>query len=663
MKKSTHKRLTAWLLTLVMALSLLPTTAFAAGNPDPTAVFVDGGKSFYNNRLYYKKGDQDKNFTGNEGDYIAHYNPATGTLTLNGYSGGSISVGGVKCSDITVVLKGTNTINGSLENAVGGDITVTSSDGGTLSISKTTSGSNPAIGIETGLSGSYTTGSVTIKGDAEVTIDMTHTGTSTYEKAYGIYAKENITISENASVDITCATPNNTTGGSNCNGMFANGNVSIDTTGKIKIDVTKAGKDDAYSFGIYPMGTPTLTRVGEMQVQWKKHSTHSSYPGGAISRGASFDTTTHAVNVDTTNCYASYRFGTPRKVTAQNGQLTGPGVKYENGSGYFLAGDKVNITPAIKKSWDDQEIPFKEWTSSDVTLDKSATTASNSFTVPDKDVTVTAKHSPFVGTPKFTPTGTTGTQGTLTFKTVVKANAAQEGFRLVEEGNENNESSYISIRSDTTSTSSPYEYSYETSIYGLNEGNYYVVAYLNNHYYLGEKVTVNYTAATADISVSGTIKSYNPGNATTIQLMKGGKEQYKTTIAATTGSGQQKQTFTFPTVAKGTYDLVVTKAAHLTYTVKNVKVGDTDLDLTKHSNAAISTITLLCGDINGDGWINSTDLGVVLQGQNYGKQTTVAGVNEKADLNGDGWVNSTDLGIVLQGQHYGKSAVSVNFGE
>ena len=663
MKKSTHKRLTAWLLTLVMALSLLPTTAFAAGNPDPTAVFVDGGKSFYNNRLYYKKGDQDKNFTGNEGDYIAHYNPATGTLTLNGYSGGSISVGGVKCSDITVVLKGTNTINGSLENAVGGDITVTSSDGGTLSISKTTSGSNPAIGIETGLSGSYTTGSVTIKGDAEVTIDMTHTGTSTYEKAYGIYAKENITISENASVDITCATPNNTTGGSNCNGMFANGNVSIDTTGKIKIDVTKAGKDDAYSFGIYPMGTPTLTRVGEMQVQWKKHSTHSSYPGGAISRGASFDTTTHAVNVDTTNCYASYRFGTPRKVTAQNGQLTGPGVKYENGSGYFLAGDKVNITPAIKKSWDDQEIPFKEWTSSDVTLDKSATTASNSFTVPDKDVTVTAKHSPFVGTPKFTPTGTTGTQGTLTFKTVVKANAAQEGFRLVEEGNENNESSYISIRSDTTSTSSPYEYSYETSIYGLNEGNYYVVAYLNNHYYLGEKVTVNYTAATADISVSGTIKSYNPGNATTIQLMKGGKEQYKTTIAATTGSGQQKQTFTFPTVAKGTYDLVVTKAAHLTYTVKNVKVGDTDLDLTKHSNAAISTITLLCGDINGDGWINSTDLGVVLQGQNYGKQTTVAGVNGKADLNGDGWVNSTDLGIVLQGQHYGKSAVSVNFGE
>ena len=502
--KTKLTRLWGFLLAFVMIVGMLPTTAFAASNPDPTAVFVDGGKSFYNNRLYYKKGDQDKNFTGNEGDYIAHYNPATGTLTLNGYSGGSISVGGVKCSDITVVLKGTNTINGSLENAVGGDITVTSSDGGTLSISKTTSGSNSAIGIETGLSSSYTTGNVTIKGNAKVTINMTHNGTSTYEKAYGIFAKENITISENASVDITCATPNNTTGGGNCNGLYAAKDVTIDTNGTIKIDVTNAGKDkdNGYSYGVYHMGTATLTKVGNMEVQWKKEGNSTRYSGGAFTKGATFSDTDHAINEDTTNCYASYRFGTPRKVTAGNGQLTGPGVKYANGSGYFLAGDKVNITPATKKGRSGEEIPFKEWTSSDVMLDKSATTASNSFTVPGKDVTVTATHSPFVGTPTFTPTGTTGTQGTLTFKTVVKADAAYEGFRLVKEGNENNESSYISIRSDTTSTSSPYEYSYEASIYRLNEGNYYVVAYLNNHYYLSEKFTVNYTAPVTTYTVS-----------------------------------------------------------------------------------------------------------------------------------------------------------------
>lgn len=286
------------LLTLVMTLSLVPAmgvTASAADNhPEASNVFVDGGKSFYNNRLYYKKGDQDKNFTGNEGDYIAHYNPATGTLTLNGYSGGSISVGGVKCSDITVVLKGTNTINGSLTNDVGGDITITSESGGTLSISKTTSGSNSAIGIETGLSASYKTGNVTIEGSAKVTINTTHGGTGDKEKAYGIFAKENITISDKASVDITCATPNSTYRlGDYCNGLRADKNVTINTNGTIKINVKTAGKVEnngdsyGYSYGVYPMSGATLTKVGNMEVQWKKNGSS----GGAIYRGGSFDTT------------------------------------------------------------------------------------------------------------------------------------------------------------------------------------------------------------------------------------------------------------------------------------------------------------------------------------------------------------------------------------
>ena len=501
-KTNTRSRIVSVLLALVMLLSLLPTTALAADTyPTASEVCVDGSKYFGEPGSYYFRNNESacsKNSTG----YNAYYNPTTGTLTLDGYNGGSITVGGTK-SKITVVLVGDNTItNGSLTSAWGGDITVTSDSSGTLSISKTTSGSNPAIGIETGFSASNTTGNVTIKGNAKVTINMTHNGMSTYEKAYGIFAKENITISENASMDITCATPNNTTGGGNCNGLYAQKNVTIDTNGTIKIDVTKAGKDDGYSFGVYPMGTATLTKVGEMEVQWKKHATHSSYPGGVVYKGASLSDTDYAINVDETNCYASYRFGTPRNVTVQDGQLTGPGVKYANGSGYFLAGDKVNITPATKKGRSGEEIPFKEWTSSDVMLDKSATTASNSFTVPGKDVTVTAKHSPFVGTPTFTPTGTTGTEGTLTFKTVVKADAAYEGFRLVKEGNENNESSYNLINPDTTSTSSPYEYSYKTNIYELNKGNYYVVAYLKNHYYLSEKFTVNYTAPVTTYTVS-----------------------------------------------------------------------------------------------------------------------------------------------------------------
>ena len=111
-------------------------------------------------------------------------------------------------------------------------------------------------------------------------------------------------------------------------------------------------------------------------------------------------------------------------------------------------------------------------------------------------------------------------------------------------------------------------------------------------------------------------------------------------------------------VTPGVYDLVVSKSGCLDYTIKNVVVTADGVDLTSHSNPAIKNITLLCGDINDDGWINSTDLGIILQGQNYGKQTSVSGTNSLTDLNGDGWINSTDLGIVLQGQHYGKGTAA-----
>ena len=437
----TKSKILSILLSLVMLLSLLPTTAFAASYAK-----ISVNDILLEDNYYLKSNSATgSNYSNTEpSSYVAWYK--NGVLTLKGYNGKGIETQGVAAGELTVKLIGSNSINnGALQSDNGGDITVTSDSSGTLSISKTTSGSNPAIGIETGLSASYTTGNVTIKGNAKVTINVTHNGTSTYEKAYGIFAKENITISENASVDITCATPNNTTGGGNCNGLYAAKDVTIDTNGTIKIDVTNAGKDkdNGYSYGVYYMRTATLTKVGNMEVQWKKEGNNTRYSGGAFIRGVTFSDTDHAINEDTTNCYASYRYGTSYyTVTVQDGQLTGPGVKYANGSGYFLAGDKVNITPATKKGRSGEEIPFKEWTFSDVMLDKSATTASNSFTVPGKDVTVTAKHSPFVGTPTFTSIGTTGTHGTLTFKTVVKADAAYEGFRLVKEGNENNESSY-----------------------------------------------------------------------------------------------------------------------------------------------------------------------------------------------------------------------------
>ena len=162
-------------------------------------------------------------------------------------------------------------------------------------------------------------------------------------------------------------------------------------------------------------------------------------------------------------------------------------------------------------------------------------------------------------------------------------------------------------------------------------------------------------------SVRGAVKSYNPNNATTIQLMQGGKEQYTATIDPTTDSGQKEQSFSISTVAPGTYDLVVTKPGHLTYTVKGVVVGDGPLDLTKHGNAAISTITLLCGDINGDGSINEDDVSIIRYANNINKSTADAD-NKLADINGDGSVNEDDVSIVRYSSHINKGVTACTYG-
>ena len=172
----------------------------------------------------------------------------------------------------------------------------------------------------------------------------------------------------------------------------------------------------------------------------------------------------------------------------------------------------------------------------------------------------------------------------------------------------------------------------------------------------GTATSTLYTPASpTGVTVRGSVKSYNPSNQVTIRLLQGTDEKYKTTIAAKTGSGQVPQDFSIANVAPGTYDLEVTKAAHLKYTVKNVVVPSSDLDLTTHSNPAISTITLLVGDINGDGYIESTDLNIVWNSANYNKAVGNA-ANKRTDVNGDGYVESTDLNLVWNAANYNKNA-------
>ena len=98
-------------------------------------------------------------------------------------------------------------------------------------------------------------------------------------------------------MDIKSKVPENNTSSNLCRGISGN-KVTIDTDGKVKIDVTEAGEANSYadSYGVDTTSSTILTKVGEMQVKWKKGT--FPYLGGAISRGDSFSDTDHAINVD-----------------------------------------------------------------------------------------------------------------------------------------------------------------------------------------------------------------------------------------------------------------------------------------------------------------------------------------------------------------------------
>ena len=167
----------------------------------------------------------------------------------------------------------------------------------------------------------------------------------------------------------------------------------------------------------------------------------------------------------------------------------------------------------------------------------------------------------------------------------------------------------------------------------------------------------------AGVSVKGKVVSYNGSHDFTVTLYQAGSKTMVGTPLTVSGNkaiGSTEQEFTIPNVPAGTYDLVVTKDAHLKYTVKNVEVGSTDLDLTARTDKPFSTITLLCGDVDGNGSINVTDLNTVWDAANFNKDVSSA-TNKLTDLNGDGNVNVTDLNILWDVANFNKGTDNCTF--
>ena len=401
--KANKSKILALILGLTMCISLMlgivfasPTFAVyaAGGTLTPYYSIVVNGKAsesfndgFYLDESYVKK-------SGNpDMGYKAKYN--NGVLTLNNYNGGYVGTSATAAGYYEINLIGNNVITGSycvlMSSSQGGRVTIKGD--GTLTLNA------GGCGIDAGAASNIRNNDVVIEGNAKVTINATKSEAN--KSVYGIIAR-NVTIKDNASVDITAKNTNSNTVSDWVKGIFAYNSVTINTAGTINIDVSEAGGDNAYSYGIHSMNTINCTKVSNMTIKWQKSGIY-----GSPIVGGDVDNTTHAVNKDSGNCFASYRYGTPYKVSVANGTLVGPGVPdYLNySSGYFIAGDEITLNaPSLQVSeTDTTNIPFDKWFSfeSDAVITNATSQTGAKLTVQDKNVEVIANYKAFIEQPYF----------------------------------------------------------------------------------------------------------------------------------------------------------------------------------------------------------------------------------------------------------------------
>lgn len=505
--KANKSKILALILGLTMCIALMLGIVFAS----PTSTVYAEGETLtpydiiyinnnpLNNGYYLKTSDGDQLNGNPDTGYVAKYKD--GVLTLNNFNGGNVGINPAGSGYFTINLIGDNIITGGqngvfIDGEHEGRVTITSNANGKLTINASSSVSS-VWGIACGASVMAKNIDVVIGGNAQVTINATSNGENC--QVDGIHAR-NVTIEDNASVNIVAKNTNNSTASQWVAGIFAKNNVTINTNGNIDIDVSVAGGDSAYSYGI--RNCKTMTKAGNMTIKYKKAGSN----GWPIT-GGDVDNTTHAVNEDSGNCFASYRYGTPRYVAAINGTLAGPGVPKEanSGSGYFLAGDEITLNaPSLQVSeTDTTNIPFDKWFSftSDAVITNATSQNGAKLTVQDKDIEVRANYKAFTVQPVFERES--GTKGTVTFTLI---------------SNEFNQSNWIKIRPINDLTISKgnvvsvdgttYKATLEDNgtVYGTPAGEYVVEVEYNNKTLYSAPFTIDYTekkATIGSVTISG----------------------------------------------------------------------------------------------------------------------------------------------------------------
>lgn len=228
-KKTRKPKIFTLLFSLMMCFAVIPSIAMAS----PTnAVYAEGGT------FEYIEITGDTDVTSTDGTYT--YTASNKTLILNNYNGGQFQLN----DDATLVLQGNNVItvneNSHFPNILGNKVQgatgvqadkgLTIMGSGTLTINvDITQAEERGQKIKAyGITASGDTGSLTIKDNVKITVNINEGGS---EYGYAISAAQDLSIIENASVDITTV---------NIAIYSDNGKIIFSGTGekKIKIDRT-----------------------------------------------------------------------------------------------------------------------------------------------------------------------------------------------------------------------------------------------------------------------------------------------------------------------------------------------------------------------------------------------------------------------------------------
>ena len=265
----TKSKILSILLSLVMLLSLLPTTALAATYPDSVRVYnANGDIKSLSDKQYLATNDATDASDGyTDGtSYVARYDQSTGTLYLNGYRG--------------VVTDGMIYAGGDLNIEVEGDSSFTTS---------LSSATNKLYGIQAD-------GKLNISGSGTLTVSATGKG-----NVYGIYAKEGVTISAPLAVTVG---KNNTEETGPVYGIYTESG-AISLSGADKTITATGGKDAAY--GVYneaqtssSAASSNITISGKLTV----NLSDGSYNRGISSQGGDI-----TLNGATVKILGSYHYG------------------------------------------------------------------------------------------------------------------------------------------------------------------------------------------------------------------------------------------------------------------------------------------------------------------------------------------------------------------